>query len=609
MKDRTNYGSTAWNWLHYYFVTKQGVYQIQMVSKADQSVPQPNRVGGVDLIRVIGSGAYGDVWLGLDGVNSPVAVKIIDRRTIRAEAASREERAMRLIQDGLTEHPNLVRLRHVGAEGDLFFYSMDLADPEDPELPAPGRKYRPTTLQSLLAPCVPLPVDECVRITLELLAGLEYLHGNGIVHRDMKPGNVLMVGGRWKLADFGLATNDQTEMTTVGTLGYLAPNGPLGRTGDLYAVGKILYGMLTGQSVSEFPSVSKGIARTPERVRFARVLRVVNRACHHQPEHRFAEVEEFRRELTRAADHDRIQRNRRLRWAGAAAVLVAGGVFAGVEASRPKPLGVGSILEHITIGDPIAWQSVIPPLDYKNRFIGLPMRAEVITDATWGIAQGGNGHRYLGFRLVEIVDGWSIADAQAIAEQIGGHLVTLTSETENDWVFENVAKDQRLWQVGYNGQPVWLDAENTSSDGGLTLPDPLSLKARTTRIVPPIGTYPEEHEWERFQAGEIDTLGGVRMLPNNRGPYIGARGDDRGGFEWITGEPWGFTNWVMMEPYGSAKEPGNLSHGVILYGLFVEAPQRRWCPAGASQGKAGLQGVNSFIVEIPNSGRVTVQRP
>jgi hypothetical protein len=437
---------------------------------------------------------------------------------LKAEAMSREEQAMRLFRDGLCEHPNLIALRHVGAEGELFFYSMDLADPQDPEAEVPGVGYRPTTLQSLLAPGVPLPIDECVAICNQLLDGIEHLHLKGVVHRDLKPSNVLRVGGLWKLADFGLATLDKTELTTVGTLGYLAPNGPLGQPGDLYAIGKILYSMLTGMSVSEFPSVASGYAKSQERVRFGRVLRVVNQACHHLPERRFETAEEFRSALAKAADRSRVVMRRRVKLAAACAGIAISAFAAGRVFSDGPPLKVGSAIRVLTapveFQENNAWKEA-RVLDSRG---GKPMVAVIHDEAVWGLEDGGNGHLYRSMLVTPDADQWSVYDAKRIAEEMGGYLVALNTLEENEWVFTRLASDRALWRSWV--KPI----SKTESRTGWYPGD------RETLVSPQFDEEAQSYydDYLRPMWGEPSSHNMDLMVPCTRGPLIG--------LQWFKGE-------------------------------------------------------------------------
>src|SRR5438046_7926259 len=110
-----------------------------------------------------------------------------------------------------------------------------------------------------------LPVAECVQIALSLTRALEHLHAHGLVHRDVKPSNIIFVNGVPKLADIGLVTSVDATRSFVGTEGYLAPEGPGTAQADLYSLGKVLYEISTGLSRREFPALPDDIATVADR--------------------------------------------------------------------------------------------------------------------------------------------------------------------------------------------------------------------------------------------------------------------------------------------------------------------------------------------------------
>jgi len=162
-----------------------------------------------ELVRVIGRGSYGDVWLARSLTGTFRAIKIVwlDRFS-DSQPFDREFR-------GLTEFAAIslvdarqLALLHVGRNdaGGFFYYVMELADDI-----ANGRKidpdtYLPHTLSELKKRRGRLPAAECVAIGVELAQGLAYLHDSKLVHRDVKPSNVIFVGGLPKLADIGLVS-------------------------------------------------------------------------------------------------------------------------------------------------------------------------------------------------------------------------------------------------------------------------------------------------------------------------------------------------------------------------------------------------------------------
>ncbi|MFH0980705.1 MAG: protein kinase [Planctomycetota bacterium] len=222
------------------------------------------KVAGYRLIEAIGRGTFGEVWLAeelLTGLRR--AVKLLPK-TPQAGGPSplRELKGVREYQEKSKDHPCLLQIYHVGETPECYYYAMELADPTIPASPpdgaveaevaagvspaeeetglrgrrplqpAPGpprqsgsldthrtdadagaREYRPLTLAALIAREAPMPAARALDITAQVLRGLEHLHAQGLIHRDVKPSNVLVVGGQIKLGDMGLVTTSDRDVT------------------------------------------------------------------------------------------------------------------------------------------------------------------------------------------------------------------------------------------------------------------------------------------------------------------------------------------------------------------------------------------------------------
>ena len=148
-----------------------------------------------------------------------------------------------------------MEIHHVGIhkkEG-YYYYVMDLADDlRETESITPD--YKTKTLRAYLdaQPGHRVSTHEALRIGIEVAESLSYLHSVDLVHRDIKPENILCINGKWKLADLGFVSRCGGK-TYVGSFGYIAPEGPGQPSADVHGVGKILYEMVTGNEVVDFP--------------------------------------------------------------------------------------------------------------------------------------------------------------------------------------------------------------------------------------------------------------------------------------------------------------------------------------------------------------------
>ena len=199
--------------------------------------------GRYELIRPLGHGAMATVDLARDAeLDRPVALKRLAENLARDEDLQRRFlREARLA--ARLSHPNVVRVFDVGEDDGRPFIAMEYVEGE--------------TLAELVAQRAPLPADEAARLGTQMCAGLAAAHAAGLVHRDVKPQNLLLrTDGVLKLGDFGIAAaHDGTRLTLAGTVlgtaGYLAPEQARGEevtaAADIYAVGAVLYELLTGE--------------------------------------------------------------------------------------------------------------------------------------------------------------------------------------------------------------------------------------------------------------------------------------------------------------------------------------------------------------------------
>jgi eukaryotic-like serine/threonine-protein kinase len=295
-------------------------------------------------VRRIGSGGMAEVWCAEDEVlGRRVALKLMGGRFVEDPEFRERFRREAQAAAGLT-HPNIVAIFDRSEWDGVPYIAMELVD---------GR-----TLKELVAERGPLPPEIAIGLTEQILRALGYAHRRGIVHRDVKPQNVILdPDGQAKVADFGIARAGNSDMTQtgtiVGTVQYLSPEQaeghPVDRRSDLYSVGVVLYELLTGRVPfdGEAP-ISIAIKHINERPVPPGQLRpgippaleaVVLRALEKDPARRFQSAEEFvaaletaRRAPTRQIVMeptpgepwvDELEEERRSRWWVWAIVLLA----------------------------------------------------------------------------------------------------------------------------------------------------------------------------------------------------------------------------------------------------------------------------------------------
>ncbi len=310
----------------------------------------PPEVSDFDLIRLIGEGGFGRVWLATNRATGQLrAVKVIPlRATGTTDPAGREITSItRLEANFRRQHPNLLTIHHVGKTAEHLFYVMDPADDVSGGPPSLEASYGPATLQSLLENG-PLPPQECFRCARQLLAGLAFLHEAGMVHRDVKPANCLFVDGKLKLADFGLLTQANPQMSRLGTLKYMPPDGRMDARADVYAAGLVIYEMITGLPVDSFPRPGASALEAAEHPILCVLNHLALRACQRNPLQRFRDAGQMLRELEAWKPETEVRpaRWRRRIIAAAAGVLIAFGLAAlGWWGFRPQRVQVNFVTD------------------------------------------------------------------------------------------------------------------------------------------------------------------------------------------------------------------------------------------------------------------------
>jgi serine/threonine-protein kinase len=268
------------------------------------------KLGRFEIKGVLGRGAMGEVYLGIDpAIGREVAIK-----TILATAAQAEEAKQRFSREakaaGVLNHPNIVTIYEFGEDQGVLFIAMERVRGQDLEEMLRQRS---------------LTAGEALEVLAQVCDGLEFAHRNHVIHRDIKPSNVRVLrDGRRihaKVMDFGVARLKDSEMTAtgtvVGTVSYMAPEyirtgRPDGRS-DLFAVGVMLYECISGRRPFEgdtTPTILyKIVNEPPDPVDLSQlrdispaIRSVLDRALAKDPDQRYQTADEFAHALRAAKD-------------------------------------------------------------------------------------------------------------------------------------------------------------------------------------------------------------------------------------------------------------------------------------------------------------------
>jgi len=199
--------------------------------------------GRYELIEIIGEGGMSTVYKARDRIlDRIVAVKVL-KDEFSKDKGFVEKFKTEALSAASISHPNIVNIYDVGQENDVHYIVMEYVD---------GK-----TLKDIIRNQAPLKIDQAVDIAVMVCDGVHHAHEKGIIHRDIKPHNILITEqGMVKVADFGIARAVSTGTITygnniVGSVHYFSPEQARGeainRTTDIYSIGCILYEMLTGK--------------------------------------------------------------------------------------------------------------------------------------------------------------------------------------------------------------------------------------------------------------------------------------------------------------------------------------------------------------------------
>lgn len=266
--------------------------------------PASQRVGRYEVLEYLGSGGMSDVYAALHtGLRKRVALKVL-RSSLRHD----EDAVQRFLREGECAarvcHPNVVNVHDVGVEDGVPYLVMELLTGE--------------TLDQKLAREGTLPYEQALELLLPIFDAVDQVHRSGVVHRDVKPSNILLackVDGSItpKLVDFGVATLDERRLITgaigpIGTPTYMSPEqarglDPVDGRSDQYALASILFELVTGREAfpgADIESVLSNVARG-QFPRLSQVLRavprgldeVLARATSYHARDRFGSVREF----------------------------------------------------------------------------------------------------------------------------------------------------------------------------------------------------------------------------------------------------------------------------------------------------------------------------
>jgi len=273
-------------------------------------------LGTVTIMSIVGQGGTGTVFLAFQRtLKRQVAVKVMVKTaamTASDQALFRQEAEI----IASLSHPNIIPIFEMGETDDCFFQVMQIVKGEDLETAIRRNALHPAPSRRIFS-----PVD-AVPLIIQVLDGLGYAHNEGLIHQDIKPGNILIEerSNRPLIADFGIAKNMQgddlhDDSVILGTPLYMSPehaaNAPTDKRTDIYSVGVMLFRMM----VEKLPLAERSAtallarkARSPETVFTAKpsqlnaainlgLERIIMKAIEPDPDKRYLDCEAFKSDL------------------------------------------------------------------------------------------------------------------------------------------------------------------------------------------------------------------------------------------------------------------------------------------------------------------------
>lgn len=469
-----------------------------------------NKLGPYEIQSPLGAGGMGEVYRARDTrLDRSVAIKILpEHLSGNAEARQRFEREARAISS--LNHPNICTLHDIGHQDGTDFLVMELLE---------GETLANRLLKGPLAP------DQVLKYGIDICEGLERAHKDGVVHRDLKPGNIMLTKTGAKLMDFGLAKTVCAEPppstgltatlvtpnasqpltakgTVVGTFQYLAPEQVEGKEaderGDIFALGAVLYEMATGKRAfagnNQASVVAAILASDPPPVSAVQPMsppaldRVIRNCLAKDPEDRFQSVHDLKLQLKWIAEGgsqagvpsvvaSRRRNRESLAWIAAAAIV---GIAAGVALLWPRT-GVGA--------HPI--RSYLPAPD-NTTFI-------LSDDDTAGPVTISPNGTYIAFVAMD-KDGakriWVRALSESSARQLAGSEGGIYPFWSPDEKWVGFFADGKLKKAPVSGGPVLALADTPRARGGAWSEDGMILFAPATQSalfeVPATGGTPRQ---------------------------------------------------------------------------------------------------------------------
>jgi CHASE2 domain-containing sensor protein len=277
---------------------------VASLPRSSEWLAQPgDLIGDHQLVRCVGEGAYGQVWLARNVIGTYAALKLVYRKKFNDDAPfEREFQGLKRFMPISRNHAGFVQILHVGKSEGFFYYVMEAGDDEATQQKIDPDRYNPRNLSGDLQHRGKLSLPECLKLAVNLSAALHHLHENNLIHRDIKPSNIIFVNGQPKIADIGLVTvmaTSRTDSTYIGTPGYIPPEGPGTAAADVYSLGKVIYEAAMGRHVANYPALPTTLIERDDYKALLELNDLIIKACADNVALRYQSAADLHEDLVR----------------------------------------------------------------------------------------------------------------------------------------------------------------------------------------------------------------------------------------------------------------------------------------------------------------------
>ena len=272
--------------------------------RSQSAICSMNEIPHHQLLKQVGEGKYGEIWLARHDSGEVRALKIVRKERFQSSKPfEREYYGIKKYGPISRQYDELIDILEVGRdeESGYFYYTMELADDRSSGRRVNPEKYMAKSLLSELRARGNFTSRECLSLGAKIARAADCMHKAGLIHRDIKPANIVYLNDTPKLADIGSVKLLDDSISIAGTEGYMPLEGPGRPAGDIFSLGKVLYEMSTGKDCAQYPELLDSFEESihPE---LQGLRKIILKCCARMPEDRYQDAEALAGALDKVAN-------------------------------------------------------------------------------------------------------------------------------------------------------------------------------------------------------------------------------------------------------------------------------------------------------------------